>query len=124
MCGISASSPPPPRPRGPGGEKLDGIKVLADKINGGLHKLHQAGEDVRQMKIELGQKEVKLVEAQKETDVLLIEITESTAKAQKKQAEVCWHCGSPPTGSPGVTTPLLRVCRSHTVSYVTPRGGD
>eukprot|EP00667_Euglena_gracilis_P000005 EG_transcript_5 len=69
-------------------EKVDGINLLADKINGGLQKLQQAGEDVRLMKIDLAQKEVKLVAAQKETDILLVEITESTAKAEKKKAEV------------------------------------
>lgn len=54
----------------------------------GLYGEVAPAQDVRLMKIELGQKEVKLVEAAKETDVLLVEITESTSKAQKKQAEV------------------------------------
>jgi len=54
----------------------------------GLYGEVAPARDVRLMKIELGQKEVKLVEAAKETDVLLVEITESTSKAQKKQAEV------------------------------------
>jgi len=69
-------------------EKVNGVHLLADKINGGLLKLQQAGEDVRLMKVDLAQKEVKLVAAQKETDILLVEITESTAKAEKKKAEV------------------------------------
>jgi len=69
-------------------EKVSAVHILADKINGGLLKLQQAGEDVRLMKVDLAQKEVKLVAAQKETDVLLVEITESTAKAEKKKAEV------------------------------------
>ena len=36
------------------------------------------------MEIDLEQKEVKLVEAQKETDVLLVENMESTSKAQRR----------------------------------------
>eukprot|EP01012_Entosiphon_sulcatum_P023110 TRINITY_DN280_c0_g1_i1.p1 TRINITY_DN280_c0_g1~~TRINITY_DN280_c0_g1_i1.p1 ORF type:complete len:2686 (+),score=823.42 TRINITY_DN280_c0_g1_i1:5663-13720(+) len=68
--------------------KYDSINLLADKINTGLKRLQQAGEDVRGMKIDLAQKEIKLQDAQKETDVLLGEITDQTAKAEKKKAEV------------------------------------
>ena len=76
-------------------------KVLADKINTGLKKLLEAGEQVRvrvcvcararvrrlweqvgEMKIELQQKEVSLAEAQKVSQALLIEIQASTAKVR------------------------------------------
>ena len=57
-------------------------------MNGGLEKLQQAGEDVQMMEINPGQKEVKLVEAQKETDVLLVENTENADKVQQERAEV------------------------------------
>ena len=84
--------------------QVDSIHVLADKINGGLLKLQQAGEDVRLMKVDLAQKEVKLVAAQKETDILLVEITESTAKVRRGRgccAPVRRSCGGrPPFVSP------------------------
>ena len=64
------------------------VKVLADKINTGLKKLLEAGEQVGEMKIELQQKEVSLAEAQKVSAALLVEIQASTTKAEKKKAEV------------------------------------
>jgi dynein heavy chain len=64
------------------------VKVLADKINTGLKKLLEAGEQVGEMKIELQQKEVSLAEAQKVSAALLVEIQASTTKAEKKKGEV------------------------------------
>ena len=69
-------------------QKLDQISVLADSINVGLEKLLEAGADVEKMKIELKDKEKTLVVAQEKSAVLLQEITASTAKAEKKKAEV------------------------------------
>eukprot|EP00754_Rhynchopus_humris_P030089 Rhum_TRINITY_DN15257_c1_g1::Rhum_TRINITY_DN15257_c1_g1_i3::g.146501::m.146501/K10408/DNAH; dynein heavy chain, axonemal len=69
-------------------EKFQQIDVLAENIGGGLKKLHQAGEDVRLMKINLAEKEINLQVATKETDALLLEITEATGVAEKKEAEV------------------------------------
>eukprot|EP01064_Diplonema_japonicum_P034643 TRINITY_DN7253_c0_g4_i1.p1 TRINITY_DN7253_c0_g4~~TRINITY_DN7253_c0_g4_i1.p1 ORF type:complete len:4646 (+),score=1368.52 TRINITY_DN7253_c0_g4_i1:87-14024(+) len=69
-------------------EKFQQINVLAENIGGGLKKLHQAGEDVRLMKINLAEKEVNLQQATKETDALLLEITEATGVAEKKESEV------------------------------------
>ena len=69
-------------------EKFSQIDVLAENIGGGLKKLHQAGEDVRLMKINLAEKEINLQVATKETDALLLEITEATGVAEKKESEV------------------------------------
>ena len=69
-------------------KKLEQISVLADSINVGLDKLLEAGADVEKMKIELKDKEKTLVVAQEKSAVLLQEITASTAKAEKKKAEV------------------------------------
>ena len=69
-------------------QKFEQINVLADNIGGGLQKLHQAGEDVRLMKINLAEKEANLQVATKETDTLLLEITEATGVAEKKESEV------------------------------------
>ena len=69
-------------------EKFSQINVLAENIGGGLKKLQQAGEDVRLMKINLAEKEVHLQQATKETDTLLLEITEATGVAEKKESEV------------------------------------
>ena len=69
-------------------EKFLQINELAENIGGGLKKLQQAGEDVRLMKINLADKEVNLQVATKETDALLLEITEATGVAEKKEREV------------------------------------
>eukprot|EP00906_Rhabdomonas_costata_P019390 RCo028330 len=69
-------------------EKYETISTLADKVNGGLKKLQQAGEDVRQMRKALDEKERKLSEAIKETDILLGEITDSKGRSEKKKNEV------------------------------------
>ena len=68
--------------------KLEGIELLANSINTGLEKLLEAGQDVEKMKVELKEKEKTLVVAQEKSAVLLQEITASTAKAEKKKAEV------------------------------------
>ncbi|KAJ1633354.1 dynein heavy chain and region D6 of dynein motor-domain-containing protein [Pavlovales sp. CCMP2436] len=69
-------------------KKVQHIEVLASSINTGLSKLVEAGEDVAKMKIELKEKEKGLVIAQEKSAVLLQEITTSTARAEKKKAEV------------------------------------
>jgi len=69
-------------------QKLEHVEKLADNINTGLAKLVEAGADVDKMKVELKEKEKTLVVAQEKSAVLLQEITASTAKAEKKKAEV------------------------------------
>ncbi|KAG8468097.1 hypothetical protein KFE25_007149 [Diacronema lutheri] len=69
-------------------KKVQHIEILASSINTGLSKLVEAGEDVAKMKIELKEKEKGLVIAQEKSAVLLQEITTSTARAEKKKAEV------------------------------------
>jgi dynein heavy chain len=68
--------------------KLEHIETLANNINTGLEKLMEAAQDVEKMKGELKDKEKTLVVAQEKSAVLLQEITASTAKAEKKKAEV------------------------------------
>eukprot|EP00002_Diphylleia_rotans_P028875 TRINITY_DN5840_c0_g1_i3.p1 TRINITY_DN5840_c0_g1~~TRINITY_DN5840_c0_g1_i3.p1 ORF type:complete len:4482 (-),score=987.95 TRINITY_DN5840_c0_g1_i3:157-13602(-) len=58
------------------------------KTCAGLDKLNQAEEDVERLKVELQQKEASLLEAQKVSTSILSHITEKTAKAEKKKAEV------------------------------------
>ena len=69
-------------------KKLEGVELLANNINTGLEKLLEAAQDVEKMKVELKEKEKTLVVAQEKSAVLLQEITASTAKAEKKKAEV------------------------------------
>jgi dynein heavy chain len=69
-------------------QKLDHIEGLAENINTGLSKLLDAAKDVEKMKIELKEKEKTLVVAQEKSAILLQDITASTAKAEKKKAEV------------------------------------
>ena len=69
-------------------QKLEGVELLANNINTGLEKLLEAAQDVEKMKGELREKEKTLVVAQEKSAVLLQEITASTAKAEKKKAEV------------------------------------
>mmetsp|Transcript_13743 Transcript_13743/g.31844 ORF Transcript_13743/g.31844 Transcript_13743/m.31844 type:complete len:4493 (+) Transcript_13743:136-13614(+) len=64
------------------------VKLLADKINVGLQKLFQAGQDIAKMKVELAEKEQELAEKQKISAAMLVEITNSTAIAEKKKKEV------------------------------------
>eukprot|EP00961_Rhodomonas_salina_P272270 3679014-Rhodomonas_salina.1 len=59
------------------------VKVLADKINSGLDKLHQAQDDVAKMKVELRQSEVILADAVRKSSELLKEIAVATASAEK-----------------------------------------
>lgn len=68
--------------------KLAHIEGLAEKVNNGLTKLHEAGEDVERMRLALQEKEQTLVEAQKKSALLLQDITASTAKAERKKGEV------------------------------------
>jgi len=69
-------------------KKVQHIDMLASSIRTGLSKLVEAGEDVARMKVELKEKEKGLVIAQEKSAVLLQEITASTARAEKKKAEV------------------------------------
>ena len=64
------------------------MQVLADSINTGLDKLREAAADVEKIKIEVREKEKTLIIAQEKGAVMLQEITASTAKAEKKKAEV------------------------------------
>jgi len=68
--------------------KLEAVKVLADSINTGLDKLRDAAADVEKIKIEVREKEKTLIVAQEKGAIMLQEITASTAKAEKKKAEV------------------------------------
>lgn len=58
------------------------------KLTQGLEKLRKAGEDVQEMKEVLAKKEEQLDQAQKLSSDLLNSITQSTAKAEKKKAEI------------------------------------
>jgi len=69
-------------------DKLEHVEMLASSINTGLEKLLEAARDVDKMKIELKEKEKTLVVAQEKSALLLQDITVSTAKAEKKKAEV------------------------------------
>ncbi|KAL0211729.1 hypothetical protein RCL1_005355 [Eukaryota sp. TZLM3-RCL] len=64
------------------------IGVLAERLNSGLAKLHQASEDVALMKVELADKKVKLAVAVEKAKEILSQITTQTAAAQKITAEV------------------------------------
>ena len=54
--------------------------MLADSIDTGLEKLREPAADVEKIKIEVREKE--------KGAIMLQEITASTAKAEKKEAEV------------------------------------
>ncbi|KAH9599603.1 Dynein heavy chain [Trypanosoma melophagium] len=69
-------------------KKFKELNEDAGKINKGLQKLHQAGEDVRVMRTQLQEKEVLLQNKRKETDALVKEIEIRTAEAEKKRVEV------------------------------------
>ncbi|KAG9395874.1 Dynein heavy chain and region D6 of dynein motor [Carpediemonas membranifera] len=69
-------------------KKRGEIGVLADRLNVGLNKLIDAGDDVAKMKVELVQKERDLEVAQKQAAEMLKEITASTAVAEKVKSEV------------------------------------
>ncbi|KAF8281137.1 dynein, axonemal, heavy polypeptide 5 [Trypanosoma cruzi] len=69
-------------------KKFDELNEESSKINKGLQKLHQAGEDVRVMRTQLQEKEVLLQNKRKETDALVREIEIRTAEAEKKRMEV------------------------------------
>lgn len=64
------------------------IGELVKKVGNGLGKLLKAGEDVVKMKEHLQEKEAELLEAQKLSAQLLASITEATAKAEKKKADI------------------------------------
>jgi len=69
-------------------KKVAHVEELATSINQGLVKLEQASADVDVMKIELREKEKTLAVAQTQSAHMLQEITTSTARAEKKKAEV------------------------------------
>lgn len=60
-------------------KKFQQLDDEARKINSGLQKLHQAGEDVRVMRTQLQEKEVLLSNKRKETELLVKEIEVRTA---------------------------------------------
>jgi len=68
--------------------KVNEVKELAEKINSGLSKLFEAKEDVNKMKGELAIKNTELAEAQKKSELLLKEISASTAIAEKEKKKV------------------------------------
>jgi hypothetical protein len=67
-------------------KKVAKVEELATSINNGLIKLEQASADVNVMKIELREKVLAVAVAQ--SGQLRQEITTSTARAEKKKAEV------------------------------------
>ena len=69
-------------------EKRGDIEKLSASLTAGLEKLATAGEAVAQMKIQLEHKERELAEAGRVSAEKLTEITENTAVAEKKKAEV------------------------------------
>jgi dynein heavy chain len=69
-------------------EKKGGIDVLANQMKTGLDKLVEAGESVTELSAVLAVKEVDLAVANKETEAVLVEVTASSAAAEKVKAEV------------------------------------
>jgi dynein heavy chain len=69
-------------------QKHSEVNESAEKINSGLSKLQRAAEDVRVMRTQLQEKEVKLGQARKETEALVKEIEARTAEAEVKRQEV------------------------------------
>ena len=69
-------------------KKVAHVEELASSINSGLLKLEQASQDVDLMKVELKEKEKTLAVAVAQSGHMLQEITGSTARAEKKKAEV------------------------------------
>lgn len=69
-------------------KKLAEIQTLADRMNNGLEKLKQAGEQVERMKVDLKVQEKELIVAQEQASVMLRDITASRAVAEKKKNEV------------------------------------
>ena len=69
-------------------KKVSHVEELATSINNGLLKLEQASADVDVMKVELREKEKVLAVAVAQSGHMLQEITTSTARAEKKKAEV------------------------------------
>ena len=70
------------------GKKWSYTQELAVSIAGGLQKMNEAKADVNKMKCELAIKNQELGVAAKEAEVLLKEITESTAIAEKEKQKV------------------------------------
>jgi len=68
--------------------KFETINAKASKVNGGLHVLSKAGEDVEELQIQLADKEVKLEVAQRNTEKLLVDISARTEEAEKRKIEV------------------------------------
>ena len=69
-------------------KKRTDLSGQAADIDVGLAKLVQAAEDVDKMRIDLKEKEKYLLVAQEKSAALLQDITYSTARAEKKKAEV------------------------------------
>mgnify|MGYP003961386239 CR=1 FL=1 len=68
--------------------KYADVNALASKVNAGLSKLRQAEEDVKQMKINLAEKEITLATQSEQTDKLLENIKVKTVGANQKRDEV------------------------------------
>eukprot|EP00768_Dysnectes_brevis_P002834 gnl/Dysnectes_brevis/2072_a2396_807.p1 GENE.gnl/Dysnectes_brevis/2072_a2396_807~~gnl/Dysnectes_brevis/2072_a2396_807.p1 ORF type:complete len:4631 (+),score=1942.19 gnl/Dysnectes_brevis/2072_a2396_807:116-13894(+) len=68
--------------------KLKGLTTSGDRLNTGLEKLKTAAKDVARMQTDLEQKEKDLAVAQAHTAEMLVEITASTAEAEKQKAQV------------------------------------
>lgn len=69
-------------------EKKKAIDLLANQMTTGLDKLVEAGISVAELSEVLAVKEVDLAQANKETEAVLVEVTESSAAAEKVKAEV------------------------------------
>ena len=67
-------------------EKKGAIDILANQMTTGLDKLVEAGESVSELSKVLAVKEVDLAVANKETEAVLVEVTSSSAAAEKVKA--------------------------------------
>jgi dynein heavy chain len=70
------------------GTKKGGIDILAEQMKTGLDKLAEAGQSVAELSEVLKVKEVDLAVANKEVEVVLIEVAASSAAAEKVKASV------------------------------------
>eukprot|EP00760_Papus_ankaliazontas_P001566 PhM_4_TR10512/c1_g1_i1/m.53321/K10408/DNAH; dynein heavy chain, axonemal len=69
-------------------QKISRLEASRNVVDVGLQKLYKAEEDITTMKSEITEKEKKLAQAQSETDELLMEITDTTANAQRQKAKI------------------------------------
>ena len=64
------------------------VEVLSNRLTVGLEKLENAARDIAHMQIDLREKEKFLAVAQEKAAVFLVEITASTAEAEKVKSQV------------------------------------